>query len=132
MRYRSWLAALFALAFSFSLGVAALADVPSGAVINATLQQTLDTKTSRVGDPVLMTIASISPETAFDPSLKGATIRGHVSQVVGATPTKKAYIGIAFDTLTLADGRTYPFPAKIMAFQKQQRTNAGQAAGEIL
>jgi hypothetical protein len=132
MRYRSWLAALFALAFGLSLGAAALADVPAGAVINATLQQTLDTKTSKVGDSVLMTIASITPESAFDPSLKGATIRGHVSQVVGATPTKKAYIGIAFDTLTLADGRTYPFPATITALKKKKSVNIPQAAGEVL
>lgn len=132
MRHRSWLAALLALAFGFSLGAAALADVPAGAVINATLQQTLDTKTSKVGDPVLMTIASISPDTAFDPNLKGATIRGHVSQVVAATPTKKAYLGIAFDTVTLADGRTFPFPATITALKKKKSVNIPQAAGEVL
>ena len=132
MRTRSWVAALLALAFSASAWASAAADVPAGAVIDATLQQTVDTKSSRVGDPVLMTITSVSPESAFDPSLKGATIRGHVSRVVGATPTKKAYIDIAFDTLTLADGRTYPFPAKITALKKKKSVNVAQAAGEVV
>lgn len=133
MRQRSWVAAFFALAFSFSLGAVAFADIPAGTDIEATLQQTLSTKTSKVGDPVLMTIASVATGSQLDPALQGATIRGHVSQVVGPTPTKKAYVAIAFDTLTLADGRTFPFPAKITALKARKvQPNIPQAAGEVL
>lgn len=133
MRQRSWVAALFALAFSLSLGAVALADIPAGTDIEATLQQTLDTKSSKVGDPVLMKITSVASSSQLDPALQGATIRGHVSRVVGPTPTKKAYVEIAFDTLTLADGSTFPFPAKITALKaKKTSPNITQAAGEVL
>jgi len=132
MRQRSWIAALIALAFSLSLGAVARADLAAGADVYATLQQTLDTKTSKVGDPVLMTITSISPLGPDSSQLSGATIRGHVAQVFSATPTRKAYLGIAFDTLTLADGRTFPYPAKIVALRKKRSVNYAQAAGEVL
>ena len=132
-RSASWVALIVAMAFVVCTLSVASADLPSGTDVYATLQQTLDTKSSKVGDPVTMTVTAVSPETAPDAAaLQGAMIRGHVAQVYGATPTKKAYVGIAFDTITLADGRTYPFPAKITALQKKKRINIAQAAGEVL
>ena len=132
MRQTSWIALIAAIAFVAGSLMPARADIPPGTDISATLQGSLDSRTSKVGDAVLMKVTASPAHSEAETALDGAIIRGHVSEAVGATPTKKAYIGIAFDTITLADGRTYPFPAKIMAFQKQQRTNAGQAAGEIL
>jgi hypothetical protein len=80
-----------------------------------------------------MTVTGVVPPDAPDAAaLQGATIRGHVQQAFAATPTKKAYIGIAFDTITFADGRTFPYPAKIIALQKKRSINAAQAAGEVL
>lgn len=129
----SWIAAIVAAAFVASACAPALADLPTGTDVFATLQETLDSKGSKAGDPVMMTVTAVSPESAPDSAaLQGATIRGHIAQVYAATPTKKAYVGIAFDTITLSDGRTYPFPAKITALQKKKRVNAAQAAGEIL
>jgi hypothetical protein len=109
------------------------ADVPAGTNVFATLQQTLDTRSARAGDAVIMTVTGIVPPDSPDAAaLQGATIRGHVQQAFAATPTKKAYIGIAFDTITFADGRTFPYPAKIIALQKKKSVNAAQAAGEVL
>jgi hypothetical protein len=133
MRYSSWIALIAAAAFvAATFTLARADDIPVGTGLSATLQESLDSRTSKVGDAVIMTITASPAHNAVEATLDGATIHGHVSEAVGATPTKKAYIGIAFDTITLADGRTYPFPAKIVALQKQKRTNAGQAAGEIL
>lgn len=132
MRARSWVAALLALAFSLSLGAVARADIAAGSEVDATLQQTISTNHSKVGDPVLMKITSVG-SAPLDPELQGATIRGHVAQVTGPTPTKKAHVDIAFDTLTLADGRTFPFPAKIVSLKtKKTAPNIPQAAGEVL
>ena len=133
MRQTSWIALLAAMVFVATTATVVRADdIPIGTGLSATLQESLDSRTSKVGDAVIMTVTASPAHSAAEAALDGATIHGHVSQAVGATPTKKAYIGIAFDTITLADGRTYPFPAKIVALQKQKRTNVGQAAGEIL
>lgn len=128
----SWIAVIALIAFVGSALPVVAADLPPGTNVYATLQGSLDSKTSKVGDPVVMTVTSAWPaDDAVATAMQHATIRGHVSQVVHATPTKKAYVGIAFDTLTLTDGRTYPFPAKITALKKKKSYNAVQAMGEI-
>jgi hypothetical protein len=133
MRTRSsWVSFFVAVAIAIA-PVAVRADLPSGANVFATLQQTLDTRSSKVGDSVLLIVTGVIPSDTPDAAaLQGATIRGHVDQVYAATPTKKAYIGIAFDTITLTDGRAFPYPAKIVALQKKKSVNAMQAAGEVL
>jgi hypothetical protein len=131
MRVASWVVVV-AIAFVTASAGRALADLPVGTGISATLQSSLDTKTSRAGDPVVLTVVGTTPRTAIEAGLQGATIHGHVSEAVAATPMKKAYLAVAFDTITLADGRSYPFPARIVAFEKKKRTNFLQAAGEIL
>lgn len=133
MRTRASWATLIAAIFVFCSMTAVRADVPAGTDVFATLQQTLDTRTAKAGDAVVMTVTGVIPPSAPDAeALQGATIRGHVQQAYAATPTKKAYIGILFDTITLADGRTFPYPAKIVALQKKKSVNVAQAAGEML
>ena len=127
----SWIAILATIAFVGSALPAVAGDLAPGTNVYATLQGSLNTKSSKVGDPVLMTVTSAWPaDDAVATAMQHATIRGHVSEVVHATPTKKAFIGIAFDTLTLTDGRTYPFPAKVTALKKKKSYNAVQAIGE--
>ena len=109
-----------------------MADLPSGTEIYGTLAQSLDTKTSHLGDQVNMKVTSLFPQTALSATVQGATIHGHVTQVTAATPTKKAALHIAFDTIQLIDGRSYPFPAEIEAMSKKKKVNLAQAAGEIL
>lgn len=129
----SWAALITAVALVLCSISAVRADVAAGTNVFATLQQTLDTRSARVGDAVVMTVTGIVPQDSPDAAaLQGATIRGHVQQAYAATPTKKAYIGIAFDTITFSDGRTFPYPAKIVALQKKKSVNAVQAAGEVL
>ncbi len=129
----SWASLITAIALVLCSISAVRADVPAGTTIFATLQQTLDTRSARIGDAVIMTVTGVIPPDSPDAAaLQGATIRGHVQQAYAATPTKKAYIGIAFDTITFGDGRTFPYPAKIVALQKKKTVNGVQAAGEIL
>ena len=121
-----------AVVFLVSAGGVALADLEPGTQVYATLQGGLDTKTAKVNDPVMMTVTSLYPQTALNTTIQGATVKGHVIQAHAASPTKKATIQIAFDQITLADGRSFPFPAKIDSMQKSKHTNYAQAAGEVL
>ena len=134
MRISSWVAiAATAVVFSFTASTeVALAELQPGTQIYATLQGALDTKTAKVNDPVLMTVNSLYPESALNTTIQGATIKGHIIQAHAASPTKKATIQIAFDSMTLTDGRSFPFPAKIDAMQKTKKTNLVQGAGEVL
>jgi cell division septation protein DedD len=133
MRTRASWATLIAVVLVFCSIAAVRADVPANTDVFATLQDTLDTRTAKAGDAVVMTVTGVLPADAPDAhALQGATIRGHVQQAYAATPTKKAYIGILFDTVTLTDGRTFPYPAKVVALQKKRSINAVQAAGEVL
>jgi hypothetical protein len=125
------LAATAAFLFAVALGGTALADLSAGTELDATLQDALDTKTSRAGDPVLLKVMALVPPAAND-VVQGATIKGHVAQATGASPTKMSALRIAFETITLADGRSFAFPGVIESMTKKKRTNYGQAAGEVL
>lgn len=127
-----WTAALAAIVFTIVAGAVALADLASGTEIYATLQSAIDTKTAKTGDPVTLKVTSLYPDSALNTTVQGAVINAHVAKAVAASPTKKAYLLITFDTIALTDGRSYPFPGQIVSMQKQKRTNIAQAAGEIL
>jgi len=128
---RALTAAVAALAW-FLCGTAAFADLDSGTQVYAVLRDAIDSKTARVGDPVVLRVQSLYPDQPLNTTVQGATINAHVSEAVAATPTKKAHVTIAMDTITLTDGRTFPFNGQVVQVVQQKRTNAGQAAGEVV
>ncbi|MGH7715754.1 MAG: hypothetical protein ACREML_07110, partial [Vulcanimicrobiaceae bacterium] len=66
MRTRASWATLIAAIFVFCSLTAVRADVPAGTDVFATLQQTLDTRTAKAGDAVVMTVTGVMPSNAPD------------------------------------------------------------------
>jgi len=84
---------------------------PKGAEVDARLTTTLSTKTSHDGDPFTLTETDLI--FVHHPELKGATIEGHLEDVVAASPTRKASLNVIFDDIKFADGRTEPIFVKV-------------------
>jgi hypothetical protein len=90
-------------------GIAGAQGAPltkKGSEIDARVQTALSTKTSHNGDPFTLTETDLI--FVHHPELKGATIEGHVEDVVAASSTHKASMNVIFDDIKFADGRTEP------------------------
>jgi hypothetical protein len=90
-------------------GIAGAQGAPltkKGSEIDARVQTALSTKTSHNGDPFALTETDLI--FVHHPELKGATIEGHVEDVVAASSTRKASMNVIFDDIKFADGRTEP------------------------
>ena len=91
------------------LGAAGAQGAPltkKGAEIDARVVTPLSTKTSHSGDPFTLTETDLL--FVHHPELKGATIEGHLEDVVAAGPTRKASMNVIFDDIKFADGSTEP------------------------
>jgi hypothetical protein len=77
-----------------------------GAEVDARVVTPLSTKTSHSGDPFAMTETDLL--FVHHPELHGATIEGHLENVVAASPTHKASMNVIFDDIKFADGSTEP------------------------
>lgn len=82
-----------------------------GAEVDARLVGTLSTKTSHSGDPFELTETDLL--FVHHPELHGATIEGHLENVVAASPTHKASMNVIFDDIKFADGSTEPISVGI-------------------
>ena len=78
--------------------------LPSQSVITGTLEQSINSKTSQVGDPFVLDVQA--PFPADDQRYQGAKVYGHVASVTHAGGMKKGGVDLAFDRLTLVDGTT--------------------------
>jgi len=90
--------------------------LPSGTMMDVTLDQQLGTQTSHTGDRFSATVVnSVIAQNGRTTVPAGAKVWGHVS---GATPasnaTQTAALVLDFDSLTF-NGRSYPFEANITA-----------------
>ncbi len=77
-----------------------------GAEVDVRVLTPLSSKTSHSGDPFAMTETDLL--FVHHPELHGATIEGHLEDVVAASPTRKASMSVIFDDIKFADGRTEP------------------------
>lgn len=81
--------------------------VPDGTRIVGTLENTLSTRASHVGDRFTMRITS--PR-----EFEGAIVEGHVSQVErSGRLTGRSVLTLDFDTIRLRDGRSYQFAGMV-------------------
>ena len=82
-----------------------------GATLHAKIDQALDSKKNKDGDPFTMTPV----DTLFDhhPELKGAVIEGHLENVSAAGPTHKASMSMIFDDVKYPDGNVVPAKLKL-------------------
>lgn len=118
--------------------------IPVGTMMNARLNQTLGTRSNRVGDRFTATITEpvlTRNDEIVVPS--GATVTGHVTGLHEATiDGSGAVIRLAFDDLMI-DGRRYPFDAAISSVDASGQSTGstsstvrsaatGAAAGAVL
>ena len=86
--------------------------VPDGTRIVGTLESTLSTRASRVGDRFTMRVT-----TPYE--FEGATIEGHVSQVErSGRLTGRSVLTLDFDNIRLRDGRSYRFAGIVEAVRE--------------
>ena len=125
--------------------ILANADVlPAGSTLTVRLNETLGTKSSKVGDAFTATTTqAILAQNGQAVVPGGATLYGHVTGLHSPTITgEQAVIRLGFDSLGLA-GRQYPFDASIssvaLAGQTTGSTSStvrtaatGAAAGAVL
>lgn len=120
--------------------VAAPINVPAGTPLSIELVSAVSTKTARVGDRVQARLASDVVVGGRTAAAAGASVQGTVTEVVsgssriGGTPT----LGLAFDTLTLADGASVPISAHLVqqgasdTARDTAKILGGAAAGAVI
>ena len=123
--------------FSLALVAAAAATIAAasaassvtlydGTVINARLNQELNSGTAHVGDTFYMTV--VPPYPSGDPNFQGATIGGEVTRVVPAGQGRNAEIVIQPRYLHLYGGSTVTINGNVTSIAANKST--GQTAGK--
>lgn len=115
-------------------------SAPAGTQLWATLDDSLDTETARVGDRFEATVASPVTDGAYVLVPEGARLEGRVTRVRRARRDSAALIGIAFDSVTVRE-RTLPIAATVTDVKLEKRSELrgerkkiglGAAAGAVL
>jgi len=111
--------------------------LPSQSVITGTLEQSINSKTSQVGDPFVLDVQA--PYPADDARYQGAKVYGHVANVTHAGGMKKGRVDLAFDRLTLVDGTTASLQGQTLSADPQgnranqtTKTIVGGVVGQII
>ncbi|HEV2641704.1 MAG TPA: hypothetical protein VGT98_03315 [Candidatus Elarobacter sp.] len=111
--------------------------LPSQSVITGTLEQSINSKNSQVGDPFVLDVQA--PYPADDQRYQGAKVYGHVATVTHAGGTRKGRVDLAFDRLTLVDGTTASLQGQVLSADPQgnranqtTKTIVGGVVGQIL
>lgn len=99
----------------------------NGTVLNARLNQTLDSGAAHVGDQFTMTV--VPPYPSGDPNFQGATIGGEVTRVVPAGQGRNPEIVIHPRYLQLYGGSTVTIDGSVTSIAAS-KNNAGQTAGK--
>ncbi len=128
-------AALVALAVG-AAPVAALAGptVPAGSGLNGSLNNALDTKSSYAGQP--LSISVVSPFPNGISALGGATIYGHVGNVVPGGRGTNPQLSIILDKIKFSNGSSEMIGAVVNKLEpkkdKRGRVLLGTAGGMFL
>lgn len=129
MTLRSKIPAL-AMLVAFLVPVAALAQTVTlneGSTITAQMQDTLDSGTAYVGER--FTARIVAPYPQNDDTFAGALVSGKVIKVTNAGQGRNPELQLAFNTITLQNGASYPLNAEMTGAQtKQQSKNGGHVA----
>ncbi len=111
------------------LPVAAAAQPAPGTSLNGTLQQSLDTKSVEVGQPVTLTNVSSANGSG---AIVGARLAGEVTKVVRAGQRRTAQLQIRFTRLRLADGASYDVDGAVTGMKANTKNNALKEVGGAL
>jgi hypothetical protein len=102
-----------------------LFNIPSGTELRLRLASSISTKTSRVGDSFT---AAVTSPSLYD----GATVQGHIANLNrSGRVTGKTELTLAFDSITLADGRHGALDAELERIVISERVKKVDAEGRI-
>lgn len=107
----------------------------TGTMVDATMNQTIDSGSAQVGQTFTMNV--VPPLPQGNPAYSGATLYGHVTQVAAAGQGTKPELAFAIDKITLPNGDVGHPILMVQSQQTQQHSNAtrlvaGAAAGMLL
>lgn len=110
---------------------AAKPPIPSGSIINATLDTALNTADAYIGQPITLTVPQNAQDTPS--ALAGATIYGKVIEAQGAAQGTNPSVQIAVDSIALAKSTDpQPIAAKVLKVDPTQGSMiAKEAAGTL-
>jgi hypothetical protein len=104
---------------------AALADtLTAGTTLSGTLTSPITTGKANLGDTFTLNVTSPYPND--DQSYAGATVQGHVAQVIRAGQGRKAELDLAFDSITLANGQTAPVVGHVVRVDEKKDDSTGR------
>lgn len=99
--------------------------IPNGTELRIRLSTPINTKTSRVGDTFKATVVSPS-------AYESATVEGHISLLnKSGRVSGKTELGLAFDTLTLADGRQTRIDADLVKVYESESVKKVDEEGRV-
>jgi len=110
----------------------AMGAITSGTVLVGTMDTNLDSSSAVVGQP--FTVSNVHTQ---DYNIHGATLYGHVAEVVKAGQGREAKILLAYDKLHTLSGNSYAVSGNTTQVQVGTKSNAlkeagGAAAGAIV
>jgi hypothetical protein len=97
-------------------------QLPAGTLIPVELSKTVDAHKAKSGDKVEAKVATdLQSRTGETVIPRGAKITGHVTDAKAKSKNDpSSTLGIAFDRITMKDGKELPFNAEIQALKKPQ------------
>jgi len=102
-----------------------LFNIPNGTELRLRLITSISTKTNRVGD-------SFTAAVTFPSSYDGARVQGHISSLNrSGRVTGKTELALAFDSITLADGRQRALDADLERIVISERVKKVDEEGRI-
>jgi type IV secretion system protein VirB10 len=106
-------------------------DVPQGTRIYLTLNDTLTTKTSQVGDKFSGTVSRPVAVNELVPIPMGSTVHGTVTKVERPGRVKgRAQLALRFEKIELPDGRTLEMAGTLSALGEEEKETVGEE-GEV-
>jgi hypothetical protein len=108
------------------LPVAAVAQPAPGTTLNGTIQQSLDTKSAKVGEPVTLIDVTSSDGSG---KIVGAKLAGEVTDVQPAGQGRPAKLRMRFDRLRLADGSVYQVDGVVTGTAAKTKNNTLKEVG---
>ena len=104
---------------------AGAADIAGDTELRIQLTTPIDTKTNRVGDSFT---ANVNMPAAYE----GATVAGHIASLNrSGRVSGKTELSLAFDSITLADGRTAPLKADLVKVIESESVKKVDAEGQV-